>query len=798
MSEEIKFRMDRDLETVMSGNMARLSHEYASTFVAKYAHIKNEMQAAGRAANAAAPKLHKLYGKARDTFTPHWKKFRPEAVDLEDFALFKFINVVMGKVFAQILNSAQHLSSISHAYRTIEPMFGREVDFGTLSMADRAAAEMIDAVEAEFRTTVEQSQALLAGVYLATRREYKKMRRKYLGETAGPEDRDELEDQMMMRLFGLRPDRPEAPPTGPARALVDNNCVLTQLLEDLAGALPKRYERVVPVMRGKKATAKTRVVREVDPGEVDDFIELIRALSDEAAMRFARDPGELLGETMKLLVEFHDAYAPVAAEMEALMKANSAAVYRPGEGALMNPRAIERRYRGINFLAIQPLPEDTLPRTRVERDYAGAREALYGHLLETLANAGRMDDSVETAEYLGARVREAIALRDAMEDVTRTEAQRRLHRDVKDDNEFYVCGTDDGPMQHGMIKVVREAAPKIRYEDVVGASFVEAKEHVEEVVEIASHPHIMRLSAPRGDVRSNLLLIGPYGCGKTEFAKAVGADPRIVGVVAPVSSLLTAYMHESVKNVARLYEQASDLRKGARYTKPVSIIMDEFDRLFSFGEGVNTAYDGDRMVGALQEQMDGVVGREGVFLVAMTNFPKAVPEAVLRRFKYVDVVGQLTKLERMELFKMFLLRGLPVDPAVDDHAWLAWADRMEDAPGDVVGKVADEVHFVFMKQHIKQYGKSIGAIERALNKRLRDREPTDADRRYLKDALAKHGTVRAEDVERALEEVLRQPQVRMQIRKAHEVYRDAQEVLKGLEGGAGFTARGTSRTWDRR
>jgi SpoVK/Ycf46/Vps4 family AAA+-type ATPase len=194
----------------------------------------------------------------------------------------------------------------------------------------------------------------------------------------------------------------------------------------------------------------------------------------------------------------------------------------------------------------------------------------------------------------------------------------------------------------------------------------------------------MRISAPRGDVRSNIMLIGPYGCGKTEMAKAICSDKRIIGFSLGAGDLLTAYMHESVKNVKRMFEAAKEMRKQSRNTKPVAIVLDEFDRLFSYGEGVHQAYDGKRMEGALQELMDGVVGYEGIFLVALTNIPKAVPAAILRRFKYVDVVGQLTTEERISLFKQFLTRGLPISGEVSENNYQEWAEKLVDAPGSTL------------------------------------------------------------------------------------------------------------------
>ena len=132
------------------------------------------------------------------------------------------------------------------------------------------------------------------------------------------------------------------------------------------------------------------------------------------------------------------------------------------------------------------------------------------------------------------------------------------------------------------------------------------------------------------------------------------------------------------------------------------------------------------------------------------------------------------------LFKKFVTRGLPISPSVTEDDWTRWADSMEHAPGDVIGKVADEIHFKFMNHFVTNNPARVEGIERMLARRLRDREINDKDRRLSKEALSKHRFIEAGEVQAALDEVLRQPQVKMQINKAKEVYRDAEQILAVL------------------
>ena len=196
--------------------------------------------------------------------------------------------------------------------------------------------------------------------------------------------------------------------------------------------------------------------------------------------------------------------------------------------------------------------------------------------------------------------------------------------------------------------------------------------------------------------------------------------------------------------------------------------------------------------------MDGVVGYEGVFMIAMTNIPKQIPEAILRRFKFVDIVGQLALQERADLLQMFLERGMPLSPDVTPDQYIQWAERLEYAPGDVLGKIADEVHFKFMSEITQGDHNRLRRLESTLRRRSRNEELSDKDRTYVKRILGQHRYITPEEVTGALESVLGQPQIQMQIKKAKQTYKDAADIMNGLasvdSGRLGFTAHG-SRVW---
>jgi SpoVK/Ycf46/Vps4 family AAA+-type ATPase len=784
------------LETVLTGEAQKLLHTHTAQILAKYGSIKPEIEKLKEALDHSS--MTYVVKKARRDLDPLVDDFDPTSkAGLSDLSLFRFIGAVGSRLVNYVSESNNRIQLMQSCCDLLLPALNNTADLTAIVMAEEAGSQLLVVAAHEYKSTVLDFEDLLAGIYLATRSEYKKLRNKFLGGSLNLSENndDDVEDQLLFSLFGAKPPKKEG--SGPAVPLVDDNCILTQLLIDMQNNLPRYYQKITPVLKRGKLTGKTVTTKTLDAGEVEDWAGTMRLVASPTYWRYVNSPSDLTKTILNIIQSFQREYGTIAAALQALvMKANLHLNDRNRRLVIEDPTALVKQYSRINFLAIRPSAEDITPRTKMDQDISVARTKLFVHLKETLDNLSGMDRHHQTTEdFAIAKIEEAVVLHQAILDIERTEDQRNLARNIQDDNEFYVGQSG----QIGSLGVVREPAPKIRYEDVVGNSFTILKQHVEEVIKVASHPHIMRLSAPRGDVRSNVLAIGPYGCGKSEIAKAIGGDKRIIGFNVAVADLLTAYMHESVKNVKRMYDHAKDLRRKSRCTKPVAILLDEFDRLFNYGEGVHAAYDGGRMTGVLQEMMDGIVGYEGVFLVALTNVPKEIPEAILRRFKYVDVVGSLTQEERAHLFKMFLTRGLPIDPAVTEENYMKWADLLNHAPGDVIGKVTDEIHFKFMHDLVHNQPAKIGAIEKSLGKRLKDREATKKDYAYLKKALATYKIISGEDITTALETVIAQPQVKMQINKAKQVYRDAEDIMKGLSdinsSGLGFNTTKKSVVW---
>jgi SpoVK/Ycf46/Vps4 family AAA+-type ATPase len=215
--------------------------------------------------------------------------------------------------------------------------------------------------------------------------------------------------------------------------------------------------------------------------------------------------------------------------------------------------------------------------------------------------------------------------------------------------------------------------------------------------------------------------------------------------------------------------------------------LDEFDGWFAHGEnGGHSETDMQQIENILLEVLDGMEDYNGIITMAMTNKPKMIPKGIMRRFRYVDIVGELTAEERAGLLKMYLEKTLPLHEDVPEN-YQRWAEKLADAPGDVVRKVVDELHFQKVPPYLRENPSKAERIEKILYRREMNKgDLNDKDIAYVRETLRRGGVIITPlDVEHQIDQLLLRPAVRMQINAAKEVYRDAKRLLEDLASGEG-------------
>jgi len=182
-------------------------------------------------------------------------------------------------------------------------------------------------------------------------------------------------------------------------------------------------------------------------------------------------------------------------------------------------------------------------------------------------------------------------------------------------------------------KMLTRDRDKITMTDVAGCD--EAKEEISEVVEFLKDPK--KFTKMGGRIPKGILLVGPPGTGKTLLAKAVAGEADVPFFSVSGSDFVEMFVGVGASRVRDMFEQG---RKNA----PCIIFIDEIDAVGrQRGAGLGGGNDErEQTLNSLLVEMDGFDTTEGVIIVAATNRPDVLDNALLRpgRFDrqiYVDL-----------------------------------------------------------------------------------------------------------------------------------------------------------------
>ncbi|KAJ3649113.1 hypothetical protein Zmor_020873 [Zophobas morio] len=191
-----------------------------------------------------------------------------------------------------------------------------------------------------------------------------------------------------------------------------------------------------------------------------------------------------------------------------------------------------------------------------------------------------------------------------------------------------------------------------------------------------------------------VLLYGPPGTGKTLLAKALACETPTTFINVTSSAFVSKWRGDSEKLVKVLFDVA-------KFYSPTTIFIDEIDALAS------TMHDSNheasrRFKSELLTQIDGIVKSEEVFILASTNTPWAIDQALLRRFEKRILVPLPDKDSRNDILQYYFSNN---GHNFKDEEVATFVEKTNNFSGSDLKNVCKEVEMIVVREKLQQIKK---------------------------------------------------------------------------------------------
>ena len=201
---------------------------------------------------------------------------------------------------------------------------------------------------------------------------------------------------------------------------------------------------------------------------------------------------------------------------------------------------------------------------------------------------------------------------------------RRMKKAMGDDGPSMNFGGGGFGMGGGLgksnAKEIKGEETGVTFKDVAGQD--EAKESLQEIVSFLKNPDKyteIGARCPRG-----ALLVGPPGTGKTLLAKAVAGEAGVTFFQIAGSAFVEMFVGRGAAKVRDLFKQANE-------KAPCIIFIDEIDAVGKRRDSSLSSNDErEQTLNQLLSEMDGFDNHKGIVVLAATNRPETLDQALLR------------------------------------------------------------------------------------------------------------------------------------------------------------------------
>ena len=214
-------------------------------------------------------------------------------------------------------------------------------------------------------------------------------------------------------------------------------------------------------------------------------------------------------------------------------------------------------------------------------------------------------------------------------------------------------------------------------------------------------------------IPKGILFKGVPGTGKTYAARCIAGSVDCYFMTCTASSLQGMYIGSGAENIRQVFEAAKKLNEASN--KGVILFIDEID---SFGSreshSGNSSGEEDRTLNQLLAEMSGFEDSDGIMVLAATNYPERIDDALMRsgRFSRQITIDVPEEVERIGLVRYYFSKvNIPCEDDCDEATVAAITEGM--TPADIA-EIANESGIMAIRSKSAEI--ELGMVNEAINK----------------------------------------------------------------------------------